>query len=62
MRWRIDLIILKAPILPLNGGPKHSVDLACATRGTLPGTDTSEAIDAGPGPLDGQKSAIRINH
>ena len=62
VRWSIDLIIFKAPVLPLNGGPKHSVDLACATRRTLPGTDTSDAIDAGPGPLDRHKSAIRINH
>jgi len=62
VRWSIDLIILKAPILPLNGRPKHSVDLACATRRTLPRTDTSDAIDARPGPLNGHKSAIGINH
>ena len=36
VRWYINLIILKTPILPLNSGSKHSVDLASATGRTLP--------------------------
>ena len=61
MRWHIDLIVLKAPILPLNGRPKHSVDLACAAGGALPWGGVKSVYSRSRS-FNCHERAVRVNH